>query len=295
STQTITVAAGVATSEANGGTTLGNSKSIVLALTGADLVVGKYIIFGRYKIDPADAGETGEDIIWRVIKKEDKDSNGTQDVMLVSDKIITFKAFDASGLNSGLGDNYWPNSNIRDWLNSNQSAGNVTWTHAGPTESNFNNYATKAGFLANFTATEQGKIVPVELTTPTRTATYGGTPVVTNNEKVFILEQSELSLLTTAGYENYITQATQKAINEGNAGLEPANISTAWLYWTRTPYTANSSDVMYVYSDGLVDYNNAYGGIRGVRPALYLNSSSMTLGAENGATAATAYTITNLN
>ncbi|OGO84247.1 MAG: hypothetical protein A2Y22_03960 [Clostridiales bacterium GWD2_32_59] len=299
-TQRISVADGAATATVGGIASTAGSKDIVLALTGADIVVGKYIKFGRYKINPADVGETGEDIIWRVINKEDKNGDEIDELMLVSDKIITFKAFDASGLNSGYGDNYWPSSNIRDWLNSNQSAGNVSWTHAGPTLSNnsgYNNYEAKAGFLANFTVQEQEKIVPVSLTTPTRTVSgYDGTPVITNDEKVFLLAESELPLLTVAGYANYIAQATQKAIDEGNDILmEPPNISTAWVYFTRTPYLSNAAYVQYVYTNGTMSECLAYDGFRGVRPSLYLNSSSMMLGAENGATAATAYTITNLN
>src|SRR5690554_555744 len=72
--------------------------------------IGDYIEFGRYLDEP---------ILWRVINK---DENG---IMLFSDKVLCFKAFDAHGDDDeftgkfgefnrwGSGSNYWATSNLR--------------------------------------------------------------------------------------------------------------------------------------------------------------------------------------
>ncbi len=266
STQTVTVADGAATAITGGIASIGNSKSIILDNLYA---LGKYINFGSYNSVP---------IVWRIIKEVDaayvaaNPTMGVQvgDVMLVSDKIITLKAFDASGLNT-YGDNYWPNSNLRKWLNS--SAVTVAWgTNPAPTQSSsgVNNYSTEAGFLANFTPTDQGKIVPVNISTPTRTETYEGTPVTTE-DSVFLPAESELPLLTAAGYGNYRARATQQAIDQSNYTSNPTT-SLDWRYWTRTPYTVNSSCLRYVRENGVVGgiYGYAFHGDYGVRPALFL-------------------------
>jgi hypothetical protein len=70
-----------------------------------------YVRFGKYNNEP---------ILWRVIHK---DANG--DPVLFADRILTMKAFDAAGSYHDYdedrwdyGSNYYPDSNIRQWLNS---------------------------------------------------------------------------------------------------------------------------------------------------------------------------------
>ncbi len=263
--QTVTVDANKCIDIAGNGNTAG-SKTITIGLTGSSVTVGKYIKLGSYKINPASTTEVGEDIIWRVVKKEDKNGDGTHELLLISDKIISLKAFDASGLNTGYGDNRWGYSNIRDWLNSNATAGNVAWTHAGPTQSwnGWNNYATKAGFLNNLTTQEQSKIVPVTLSTPT------STPSVTYNEKVFLIAEGELPLLTAGGYSDYRAQVTAKAVAESNYTSNPY-AGQYWIYWTRTPWTSFPHQTRTINASGTTYDYSAYHGHFGIRPMLYLN------------------------
>ncbi len=281
--QTVSVTAGKCTDTA-GNSNVAASKTINVVMSGENIAVGNYIKFGTYKINPASSIEVGQDIIWRVIKKEDKNADGKQDLMLISDKIITAKAFDASGGTEGFGFNYWPTSNIRDWLNSSATAGNVVWSHAAPTKSwnNYNNYSTRAGFLTNFTTLERGKIMTVSLTTPTTTQTYNGVPVVKNDEKVFLLLQSELSLLLSAGYTNYDAQVTPKAIDDGYQSSG---------YWTRGPYVNDERFVYFRTVSGLLNFEIASNGGMGVRPALYLNVSSMNVTGGTGDSYDTAYIV----
>lgn len=126
----------------------------VSATTTDTMAVGSYVQFGSYY---------GQPILWRVINQ---DANGT---LIFMDKIITIKPFNAMEPTStdtnrqSYGSNYWPNSNLRDWLNSNAS--NVTWSTQAPDSahvwSGYNPYSTEAGFLSNFTTNEQNAISPV--------------------------------------------------------------------------------------------------------------------------------------
>ncbi|MGN0181885.1 MAG: DUF6273 domain-containing protein, partial [Candidatus Ornithomonoglobus sp.] len=127
--------------------------------------IGEYVQMGTYY---------GAPILWRCV---DIDENGP---LMLSDKIICIKPFDAAGDNTSgshgrgyndghyrkrWGSNYWADSNMRCWLNSDASAGNVNWTCGNaPTEDKvygYNDYADEAGFLTNFTLGERNAIKPV--------------------------------------------------------------------------------------------------------------------------------------
>jgi len=128
--------------------------------TVATSAVGEYVRFGKYYNDT---------IIWRIIKK-----NSDNSAMLLSEKILCIKPFDAKGdLSDGRGSmggpgsritkgsNYWASSNIREWLNS--SATSVSYSSNPPkpeyTMSGLNSYADEPGFLTNFTSSEYDLIM----------------------------------------------------------------------------------------------------------------------------------------
>ena len=89
-----------------------------------------------------------------------KDEHGT---LLLSDKILCFKAFDAAGKHDyddifqnveKHGSNFWEDSNIRAWLNSTAPAGAVEWPCGVPpmaenVKDGENPYADEKGFLAD--------------------------------------------------------------------------------------------------------------------------------------------------
>ena len=132
--------------------------------------VGEYVQMGTYY---------GKPILWRCV---DIDENGP---LMLSDKIICLKPFDANGTNiSGShgrgyyyretqgyirqknGSNYWADSNMRDWLNSTAGAGDVVWSCGNPpdeehVQDGYNEYDNEAGFLSNFTANEINAIKTV--------------------------------------------------------------------------------------------------------------------------------------
>ena len=117
----------------------------------SSISVGDYIMLGTY---------LGEDILWRCIGI---DENGP---LMLSDKIICFKAYDASGesaeyhtdpwgyVRKERGSNCWYDSSLRQWLNSNEET--VTYSHCPPVEGKVteNPYADEAGFLTCFTDEE---------------------------------------------------------------------------------------------------------------------------------------------
>ena len=132
--------------------------------------IGDYLQMGTYY---------GKPILWRCV---DIDENGP---LMLSDKILCLKAFDASGTNTGgshgrgridkgvkgyyrmvEGSNYWGDSNIRSWLNSTAGPGKVVWNCGNPPNKEnvwkgLNPYDQEAGFLSKFTSEELSLIKEV--------------------------------------------------------------------------------------------------------------------------------------
>jgi co-chaperonin GroES (HSP10) len=127
------------------------------------LSIGDYVKFGKYN---------GKSILWQVINI---DKDGAP--LLCSDKIICFKPFDAaesgtywsmynsiskkSKFEDLQGSTKWDNSNIREWLNSDDK--HVKYSTQPPAqvavnEFSKNYYADEAGFLTNFNKAELNKI-----------------------------------------------------------------------------------------------------------------------------------------
>ena len=124
--------------------------------------LGDYVYFGRYLNEP---------ILWRVIN-----INSDGNPVLFSEKIITYKAFDAaeSGVHNETGGPYsndqyhqmcgsnnWVYANLREWLNS--SSQSVKYSTQPPIMDAvvLNPYANEPGFLNNFTLTERSLIQQV--------------------------------------------------------------------------------------------------------------------------------------
>ncbi len=143
--------------------------NVLVASASVNIKIGDYIQMGTYY---------GEPILWRCV---DIDENGP---LILSDKLICIKPFDAPGYNSSgshgrivssstyrkdCGSNYWKDSNIRCWLNSSQDSGNVEYICGNaPTNNNLyngiNDYANECGFLneKNFSLSEKSLMKDVE-------------------------------------------------------------------------------------------------------------------------------------
>lgn len=118
-----------------------------------DIQIGDTITLGKYLNEP---------IVWRCV---DIDENGP---LMLSEKILCLKAFDAAGDDSVYhsdgwgyvrkrsGSNCWSDSNLRQWLNSSEDQ--VQWSHCPPSKEmvsgGYNPYDSEAGFLNGFTKQE---------------------------------------------------------------------------------------------------------------------------------------------
>lgn len=203
----------------------------------------------------------GAPVIWL------KANSGEQRTTLLAEKILSFKAFDAKEPNNPdekrarWGNNYYPLSNIAQWLNSNKEEW-FTPSHEydqAPTESHVTSrpYVNEKGFLTNFSD---------EFLQRLKDSSLG---------KVFLLSAEEVGLSDIGkalplftGNESRKAYPSEECIridNEGELG-EPD-----W-WWLRTPYAANSFNSRFVRSAGALSYSSAYYGNNGVRPALNLPS-----------------------
>lgn len=125
---------------------------------GTPVSVGDYLLLGSYSDQP---------ILWRCVAQ---DENG---LLILSDKILTIKAFDAKGnsdyhlvsqspsfntIRERYGSNCWSDSNLRQWLNSTEE--DISWSHVSPSadgmKRGYNSYDKEPGFLSdsNFSKSE---------------------------------------------------------------------------------------------------------------------------------------------
>lgn len=86
--------------------------------------------------------------------------------------------------------------------------------------------------------------------------------------KVFLLSGTEVGF-SNVSYMN--TEGTKLAYFDSASKRIAYNGSSAAIWWLRSPYTSNDSNVWYVYADGS-GYGSWYGSSCGVRPAFVLPS-----------------------
>ena len=128
----------------------------VQAASKPDIKVGDYVKMGTYN---------NALILWRCVSIDD---NGP---LMLADRIIDTLAYDAktndnsnskshsrSYKRDNYGSNYWKDSNMRSWLNSTASTGNVDWLCGNPPKDGYVSgtgaYNDKAGFLNAFSKSE---------------------------------------------------------------------------------------------------------------------------------------------
>lgn len=274
----------------------------------APLKIGDYILFGKYYDAP---------ILWRVAELDEKG-----DPMLISDRIIAIRPYDAKGgirQNSAwppaiihdrgqYGSNYWPDANIRQWLNSFEQK--VEWVKSPPSKENTllsnNPYDQEKGFIAdgNFTGYERGLILVVEhkalLSAVDKSLKQGGTQIhagsgnmdqVMQNyddayyqlvkDGVFLPDVKEIYDLylneSTLGKDYYRAKPTREAIDHNTYKNSGLNVDQYWSYRLRTPSAGDGEKVGLVAADGKIDFDSGYGfdGTIGIRPALWLNYASV--------------------
>lgn len=254
--------------------------------------VGDYLTMG--------VDENGSPILWRCVAMREEGP------LMVSHKVITYKAFDAAtggagssdssespqALRAAYGSNNWKNSTLRKWLN---SQGKITWDAKIPDASAVlaNPYEDAAGFLSNFSAEELEAVKTVNNKTAVNAAdtpdtgeavheysldwqladalkNYDTAYAQYTQDRFFCLSIPEVIALGTnfGGYE--VGYPTDYA-----AGLCEAfyiDDVGATYYWLRDAYADYKfpEGVRCLYPASKAYYYNAHNGNIGVRPAFVL-------------------------
>lgn len=227
--------------------------------TGAvDLCPGASVELGAYD---------GEPVVWRVLHV----SEDEEQLILVSDKILTMKAFDAA--ESGKynsdgsqdywmteiddklleahvrGSNLWCDSNIRTWLNSEKE--NVAYEDQAPTASAMsekkNGYSNEAGFLHGFTEEERAVLRETEIFTIGNVLMDSmGTET---DDRVFLLSQEELKWFGEADISVFAAPTENAAEQDQTGWYEGYSLSLgveAYPWLLRDPAEDSTSKCMAV-------------------------------------------------
>ena len=215
---------------------------------------------------------------------------------LITEKIITLKAFDAkekSGDSNRVnyGNNRYLYSNIRQWLNSQKNAPWYTAQHSAddvPSNRNvyngYNEYDQENGFLTNFSTQMKNSLLQATKNVVKNSAADGGgyENVI---EKIFLLSNTEVGLANENGVaegtlyalfktsSNRVVYPTAEAVSNSEYSSSSLSKDNPWYWWLRTPYVSNSYITRGVYTDGSLSHNDAYCGHFGVRPACIVPSS----------------------
>lgn len=258
------------------------------------LAEGDTVTFGTY---------LGEPITWRVIQAGEKN-----EAVLISEDILTFKAFNAA--ESGRynrddeqndywsmeetkadqnlelqayvrGNSCWDTSDIRTWLNSDQE--NVVYDGIGPVGSAMseakNGYIEEPGFLSGFTRQEKDAIIPTQHFTNGNALDI---EPVESTDLVYLLSEDELSWLTQANVKIY-AKPTSQAIEQDETSWYRA-FSTemgveSYYWWLREPVPNKSSKCFIVNngytSEKLLEMDVGVEGF-GVRPVVKINTKKIT-------------------
>ena len=239
--------------------------------------IGDCITLGTY---------LGESIVWRCV---DIDENGP---LMLSEKILCFKSFDAKGMHGNYlrnkeGTNNWKESCLRRWLN---SSGIVDWgmRPAIPSAVNvfngYNPYSDEEGFLSSFDSTELSLIKPVVLKTYINSldenyADGGSGEYNANNgsfssslvnaetmgygkmyqnttDSIFLLDYEQAGrIYINLGGEALVAYPTSSAVVDDDS--QQTSSDKAYKYWMRTPGT-------YGMSYEIVQVIDSYQSIQGV-------------------------------
>ena len=267
----------------------------VQASSKPNIKVGDYVKMGKYN---------NASILWRCVSIDD---NGP---LMLADKIVDTLAYDAktndnsnskshsrSYKRDDYGSNYWKDSNMRSWLNSTASAGNVDWLCGNPPKDGYVSgvgaYNQKAGFLNAFSKAEIAAMKTVTQRSLVSHPEYkkGIVEGDANSDLYYYTDISE----AVANYDNsYFENTTEKVflldVKQANAvwkNLKGYYVAyngngMAWPYWLRTPVTDCNHDMRYISSNGQVGRYAPWYSDLGVRPAFYLDSEYFVASSGNG-------------
>lgn len=206
--------------------------------------------------------------------------------LMLADTSIGKKEFDAAGSNpsgshgrgnetdrAALGSDYWGDSNIRDWLNSSATAGNVVWSCG-----NAPSYQNEAGFLRGFSDTEKAAMKTV---TQKSLLCWGdkdisgasGSEGHTYNGDIVKVVQNYGAAYSEQVTDTMFLLDVQQVYNVYQ-NLGKYYYLSKQNYWLRSPYYNFSTAVRVVESDPWVKSYYAENKNNSVRPAFFLDPSA---------------------
>jgi hypothetical protein len=106
---------------------------------------------------------------------------------------------------------------------------------------------------------------------------------------MFLLDVKQLNKVyqnrTTLGTSYYVGKPTQKAVENSECKSTSLNIDDNWCSWNRTPYSYSGEPDFILRINSVGDINRityAMNGWNGVRPAFYINLTSVIFKLGNG-------------
>ena len=250
----------------------------------SNLPVGAKVKVGKHSIN----GEPALPIVWLVVAKNHT-GYPSNSVTCLTEKIIDLRAIDAAEPNNSnesrgdYGNNTYSLSNICQWLNSNNNSW-YTLTHSAdeaPDDTlttRKTGYATRPGFLTNFTSEEIAAILQTSLISTTYSYTteslISGIFLPSSTEVGFKDNRADGSewgyfsdvlsrraMMTSQSYKNTLSM------------IKPTNESTYWSWWLRSGDYTTSYRMLAIDENGERDYVPTNQGDCGVRPAMNLNGT----------------------
>lgn len=248
------------------------------------LAEGSYVSLGTY---------AGEPMLWRVYKTE----NGN--AYLMTDKIITMKAFDASGnyergsARAASGANDWENSALRAWLNGEGTVSYVQAPAKGFVYGGLNSYDTEPGFLSAFSEEEKALLLSmnrtVYLAEKDKETAISGTEALARKTNI-----ADIAALTENAYQKTLTETVSlpcaSELTQWSAEALVAYLSDsakeactghgdqdALAYWTITPNGTSDFAQCVINSSGELSDAEPRNGCIGVRPVICLSASGKGL------------------
>ena len=258
------------------------------------IALGEYISLGRYN---------DKNIVWRCVSIDEKG------YLMLADNILDNLPYDAKTSDNSrskshsrnykrdkYGSNYWKDSNMRSWLNSTATTGEVKWLCGNPPKAEYvdgNSYDGKAGFLNDFSKDEIATMKTVTQRSLVSHPEYkqgiydgdGRSDLELNydiqnvasnfesaygensTEKVFLLDVKQVN----AVWKNF----NSYYIGRNEQGME-------WPYWLRTPVSNCNHDMRYVHNNGTIGRESPLRDYIGVRPAFYLDTDYYVITSGNG-------------
>ena len=179
----------------------------------------------------------------------------------------------------GIGDIAWDSNNVNDWSTATLQQNLNSGTYYTTTLKNNKTKEMIARVVWNLGGTDGYTSTASMFYTAERgTTVYSGRPTTWTGQ-IGLMYPSDYGYATAGGSTtNRSTCLSTVLYNWDGSGVADCKnndylFKTSYYQWTLTPFSDTAHAVFYVYSSGIVDYDNA-SVTYGVRPALFLDSDT---------------------